>query len=117
VHDRVETGEAGELTGAAEAAGLTDLGEQMAGEHGTDPVGRLQRQQRLVVTGKQTQLLVESAICSLRAEMISVCASTVGRACTSSASADSHRCRRLVSSWLREHGQPSCGRIACNRCA
>jgi hypothetical protein len=36
-----------------------DLGEQVAGEHGADPVDRLQREQPLVFAGEQAQLGID----------------------------------------------------------
>src|SRR6266540_7190528 len=59
VDDRVEAGQAGDLLGAAEAARLADLGEQVAGEDRTDPVDRLQRPAALVGAGEATQLALD----------------------------------------------------------
>src|SRR5712692_121869 len=57
--DRVEAGQPGDLLGAAEAARLADLGEQVAGEDRPDPVDRLQRLAALIVAGEATQLGVD----------------------------------------------------------
>lgn len=59
VDDRIEAGQAGDLPGAAEAAGLPDLGQQVAGEDRPDPVNRLQRLAALVGAGEAAQLDVD----------------------------------------------------------
>jgi hypothetical protein len=59
VDDRVEAGQAGDLLGAAEAARLVDLGEQMAGEDRADPLDRLQRPSSCVGAGEAAQLAVD----------------------------------------------------------
>jgi hypothetical protein len=59
VDDRVEPGQAGDLLGAAEAARLADLGEQMAGEDRADPIDRLQRLTACVAAGETAQLAVD----------------------------------------------------------
>jgi hypothetical protein len=53
---RVEAGETGDLLGTAEATRLADLGQQVAGEDGSDPVDRLQRLAALVSAGEATEL-------------------------------------------------------------
>jgi hypothetical protein len=55
----VEPGQPGDLDGAAEAAGLADLGQQVTGEDGADPVDRLQRLAALVAAGETTQVGVD----------------------------------------------------------
>ncbi len=59
VDDRVEAGRAGDLLGAAEATGLADLGQQVAGEDRADPVDRMQRLAALVLAGETAQLGVD----------------------------------------------------------
>src|SRR6266540_3652045 len=59
VDDRVEPGQPRDLLGAAEAACLADLGEQVAGQDRPDPVDRLQRLAALISAGEATQLGVD----------------------------------------------------------
>ena len=55
----VESRQAGDLLSAAEAARLTDLGEEMAGEDRPDSVDRLQAAAAIVSTGEAAQLGVD----------------------------------------------------------
>jgi hypothetical protein len=55
-HDRVEAGNADDLVGAAEAAGVADLGQQVAGNHGADAVDLLQGDEPAVAAGERSQL-------------------------------------------------------------
>jgi hypothetical protein len=59
VDDRVEAGQPGDLLGAAEAARLADLGEQVSGQNRPDPIDRLQRLAALIVAGEAAQLAVD----------------------------------------------------------
>jgi hypothetical protein len=67
VDDRIEAGQAGDLVGAAEAACLADLGEQVAGQDRPDPVDRLQGLAALVLAGEATQLGVDAVELRFRA--------------------------------------------------
>jgi hypothetical protein len=56
INDRVKAGQAGDLVGVAEAMGLADLGQHVAGQDRPDPVDRLQRLAALVLAGEAAQL-------------------------------------------------------------
>jgi hypothetical protein len=57
--DRVESAGADDLLGAAEAACIPDLGEQVAGDDGADAVDLLQGHEAAVAAGEAAQLPLE----------------------------------------------------------
>src|SRR6266511_3654573 len=105
--DGVEAGQAGDLLGAAEAAGLADLGEQVAGQDRADPVDRLQRPAALVGAGEATQLRVDGVQLGFQAAITAKSESTCRRACSGSWSAAAQRSPGGLSRFDREQGQPS----------